>query len=263
MTWWFLVFFAVFFIGITKSGFGSGIGLIIVPMAALGLAHTPYGFEAALGVLLPLLLIGDCIAVWQYRHLFSLQIVKKLLPATAVGVVIGAAILYWFGSHEKRIAEALIQIEIGLESVALVSLHFYRVWRGQRDLYVPRPLHNHLVGGTAAVSSTLAHAAGPIIALYLLPQGLDRQLFVGTCAIYFAILNAAKLPGYWMAGQFDHDVWRLSLKLLPLVFAGAAAGFWMNKRMNDRLFSHVVFTATFTLGLYLMYVGLRSLIGLS
>jgi uncharacterized membrane protein YfcA len=189
--------------------------------------------------------------------------VQKLLPATAVGVVVGSALLWWFGSHEKQIAEALIKTEIGLESVALVGLHFYRVWRGKRDLYVPKPVHNHLVGGTAAVSSTLAHAAGPIIALYLLPQGLDRQLFVGTCAIYFAILNAAKLPGYWFAGQFDGQVLPLSLKVLPLVFLGAVAGFWMNKRMSDRIFSHVVFTATFALGLYLMYVGLRSLIAIS
>jgi hypothetical protein len=257
--WWLLVFFAVFFIGITKSGFGSGIGLIIVPMAALGMSHTKYGFEAALGLLLPLLMIGDFIAVWQYRHLFSLQIVKKLLPSTFVGVIVGSSLLWWFG--RQPMAEALIKTEIGLESTLLVTLHFYRVWRGKRDLYVPKPAHNHIVGGTAAVSSTLAHAAGPIIALYLLPQGLDRQLFVGTCAIYFGILNAAKIPAYAAAGQFNGGVLPLSLVMLPLVFAGAATGFWMNKRITDRVFSNVVFTATFVLGLYLMVVGLGTLVG--
>lgn len=258
--WWLLVFFAVFFIGITKSGFGSGVGLLIVPLTALGLSHTPYGFDAALGLLLPLLIAGDLIAVWQYRHLFSLQIVKKLLPATALGVVIGSALLWWFGSHEKAIAEALIKTEIGLESVALVGLHCYRVRRGNREVYVPKPMHNHIVGATAAVSSTMAHAAGPIIALYLLPQKLDRQLFVGTCAIYFGILNNAKVPGYYFAGQFNTAIFGLSLQLLPLVLAGAMVGFWLNKRMTDRIFSNVVFTITFVLGMYLVGDGVATLV---
>jgi len=257
--WWLLVCFAVFFIGITKSGFGSGVGLLIVPATALALSHTPYKFEGALGLLLPLLIVGDLIAIWQYRHLFSLTIVRKLLPSTAIGVVIGSLMLWWFGTHEQKVAEALIKTEIGLESVALVGLHFYRVWRGQRELYVPKPIHSHVVGGTAAVSSTMAHAAGPIIALYLLPQKLDRQLFVGTCAIYFGILNNAKLPGYYFAGQLNLRLFYLSLELLPLVFVGAAVGFWLNKRMTDRIFSNIVFALTFALGNYLLYNGLVTL----
>ncbi len=257
--WWALICFAVFFIGIAKSGFGSGVGLLIVPTTAMAMAHTPFGFEGALGLLLPLLIVGDLIAIWQYRHLFSMSIVKKLLPATVVGVVIGSLLLAWFHDHDRKIAESLIKTEIGLESVALVVLHFYRVWRGQRELYVPKPLHNHLVGGTAAISSTMAHAAGPIIALYLLPQKLDRKLFVGTCAIYFGILNNAKIPGYFFAGQMHWDLFYLSLKLLPLVFIGAAAGFWLNQRMTDRIFSNIVFSVTLVLGVYLMYDGISTL----
>jgi len=259
MGWWFLICFAVFFIGIAKSGFGSGVGLLIVPVTVLAMGHTAYRSEAALGLLLPLLIVGDLVAILQYRHLFSLQIVKKLLPATLVGVVIGSAMLWWFGTHQQKVAEALIKTEIGLESVALVALHFYRVWRGQRELYVPKPLHNHLVGGFSAISSTMAHAAGPIIALYLLPQKLDRQLFVGTCAIYFGILNNAKIPGYFFAGQLNLGLFWLSIKLLPLVLAGAVAGFWLNKRMTDRVFSNIVFSVTFVLGGYLMYNGLTTL----
>ena len=257
--WWVLVGFAVFFIGIAKSGFGSGVGLMIVPMTALAMSHTQYGFEGALGLLLPLLIVGDLIAIWQYRRLFSLTIVKKLLPATFVGVVIGSLALRWFGEHDQLVAEALIKTEIGLESVLLVSLHFYRIWRGLRELYVPKPLHSHLVGGTAAISSTMAHAAGPIIALYLLPQKLDRQLFVGTCAIYFGILNNCKIPGYFFAGQMHLNLFLISIKLLPLVFLGAVMGFWLNKRMTDRIFSNVIFSVTFALGAYLMYNGLSTL----
>ena len=83
---WLVVFFAVFLIGVTKSGFGSGVGLMIVPMTVMAMGHTRHGSQAALGLMLPLLIAGDLIAVWQYRHLFSLEIVKKLLPGTFAGL---------------------------------------------------------------------------------------------------------------------------------------------------------------------------------
>ena len=54
MVWWFIVFLAVFLIGVTKSGFGSGVGLMVVPMTAIAMGHIPgRGSEAALGLLLP------------------------------------------------------------------------------------------------------------------------------------------------------------------------------------------------------------------
>src|SRR5580693_507323 len=82
---WATVFLAVFFIGLTKSGFGSGLGLLAVPMITLAMAKIPgRGAEAGIGFMLPLLIAGDLIAVWQYRRLFSLEIVKRLLPGSIV-----------------------------------------------------------------------------------------------------------------------------------------------------------------------------------
>jgi uncharacterized membrane protein YfcA len=62
--WWALVALAIFLIGVTKSGFGSGAGLMIVPMTAIAMRHLPPGAEAALPLLLPLLIVGDVIAIW-------------------------------------------------------------------------------------------------------------------------------------------------------------------------------------------------------
>src|SRR5581483_6860730 len=69
--WWLLVFLAVVLIGVTKSGFGSGVGLMIVPMTAIAMGNIPgRDSETALGLLLPLLIFGDLLAVWQYRKFF-------------------------------------------------------------------------------------------------------------------------------------------------------------------------------------------------
>jgi uncharacterized membrane protein YfcA len=258
--WWALVSLAIFLIGVTKSGFGSGAGLMIVPMTAIAMRHLPYGAEAALPLLLPLLIAGDVIAIWQYRQHFSGRIITRLLPGTFVGIVAGTLMLRWFAS-QKELAEAMINVEIGLESVVLVSLNWYRTWQSRHGVppYRPSAVKSTAVGAFAGMSSTLAHAAGPIVALHLLPQRLERGVFVGTCALYFFIVNTAKLPGYWASGLFGRLSPIFALKFLPLVLVGAAFGFWVNRRIRDGLFTTVVYAITFGLGWYILFRGVEGL----
>jgi hypothetical protein len=276
MFWWFLVFLAILLIGVTKSGFGSGVGLMIVPMTAIAMGHIPgRDSVAALGLLLPLLIAGDLIAVWQYFDLFfpksrddsphddSIQaraVIRRLLPGTVAGVILGGAILALIHTRADLVG-ALIRIEIGCESILLVSIHWWRIYRGVQQRLMHEPWRSHLTGGFAAVSSTLAHAAGPIIAMYLLPLRLDRQLYVGTCAVYFFILNTAKLPAYYASGQFAHAQLSFTFRLLPLVVAGAVFGRWLNKRLSDVLFTTIVYIVTFALGWYILADGILRLFG--
>jgi hypothetical protein len=264
MAWWSIVFFAVFLIGVTKSGFGSGVGLMIVPMVAISLGHIPgRRSEMALGLLLPLLIVGDLVAVWQYFRLFTAEtpvrkIIGRLAPGTAVGVIVGGYIL-WAVHKQANLVGALIRIEIGVESLLLVGLHWWRMWRGVQHHLMPEPARSNVTGGFAAISSTLAHAAGPIVAMYLLPLKLDRQLYVGVSALYFFFLNTAKLPAYYFSGQFDHTEFSFTLRFLPLVLAGALFGRWLNRRLNDKVFINVVYFVTFCLGWYILIDGIKSL----
>jgi uncharacterized protein len=291
--WWLVVCLAIFLIGVTKSGFGSGMGLMVVPLTAIAMGHIPgRGAEAALGLLLPLLIIGDLIAVGQYRRLFALRpaplpalvpvgagaaaavqptdppddgrqtalrLLRRLLPGTAVGVLLGGLLLWWF-HQQKELVGALMRIEIGIESILLVGLHWWRQHRGTQTQLLPEPIRSHLTGAFAGISSTLAHAAGPIIAMYLLPLKLDRRLFVALCAIYFFILNTAKLPAYWLSGQFEKAELSFTIQLLPLVAAGALFGFWINRRMNDVLFTRIVYLLTFAMGWYILVEGTLTLL---
>jgi uncharacterized membrane protein YfcA len=255
--WWALVAFCAFGIGVTKSGFGSGMGLALVPTLAIALGHTDRGTEAALGFMAQLLVLGDLIAIYQWRDKLSGAVVKRLLPGTFMGVVLGSTIL-WAFEHYKRdplILRSLLQIEIGFECMLLVGLHWWRQYRGMQTRLLPEPTRSHLTGSFAGTSSTLCHGAGPIISTYLLPLKLDRAAFVGNSALYFFILNSAKLPFYYLLGQFHHASLGLTAQFMPLVLIGAFVGVWMNRRINDKLFTRIIYIVTFLLGVYILVEG--------
>jgi uncharacterized membrane protein YfcA len=252
--WWAVALCAIFLIGMTKSGFGSGVGLMVVPMMALAMPHIlpERGERTTLGLVLPLLVAGDFIAVYQYRKLFSRAIIRRLMRGTIVGLVIGGGLLAWFHNRPPATATSLIRLEIGAEAVVLVSLHWWRIARRGQTAYKPAVWKDDATGTFAAASSTLAHAAGPIVTLYLLPQQLGRDLFIGTSAIYFFIVNTAKLPVYWYGNLFRDASPLFSLRFLPVVVFGAFFGWWVKSRIHDRLFTTIVYSVTFVLGCYML-----------
>jgi hypothetical protein len=260
--WWAVVCLAIFLIGVTKSGFGAGAAFIIAPLTAIGMRHVDPrgGGQATLPLLLPLLMVGDLIAIWQYRRQFSMRIIGRLAVGTLIGIAAGTALLSWFMSR-KDLSAALINLVIGLESVILVSLQWYRQWRATHGVpqYRPSIGKSTAVGAFAGLSSTLAHAAGPIVALHLLPQRLERGVFVGTCAVYFFLVNSAKLPGYYQAGLFNEISPAFALRFVLLVLAGAVFGFWVNRRIHDTLFTTWVYAITFVLGWYILFRGIEGL----
>jgi hypothetical protein len=320
--WWAIVFLDIFLIGLTKSGFGSGVGIMIVPIMAIALGQIPAQHsEAALGLLLPLLIAGDLFAVSQYwRLLFGRSgeahsqsrlsnvgqmsattqaaampdsasehqnllhvsdstvrstepppitvpqnararaVLLRLMPGTAVGVVLGGLLL-WTLHKQVELVGALMRIEIGLEAIFLVSLHWWRIYRGIPQRLMPEPWRSHLTGAFSAVSSTLAHAAGPIIAMYMLPLRLDRRLYVATSAMFFFFLNTAKLPAYYASGQFAQAKISTTFLFLPLVVLGAIAGRLINRRLSDLWFTRIVYIVTFALGWYILADGILRLFG--
>ncbi|HEX8325641.1 MAG TPA: sulfite exporter TauE/SafE family protein, partial [Tepidisphaeraceae bacterium] len=179
---WIVICLAVALIGIAKSGFGGGLGLIVVPIVTLALPMAgqyegQYRGDDALGLLLPLLIVGDIIAVWQYRREVSWPLVGRLMPGAIVGILIGTWLI-WLLKNDAKLAASLINLEIGFESMLLVGLSWYRQWHGRQQKLLPEPWRAIGTGTFAGASSTLAHAAGPIIAMYLLPLELGRLRMV-------------------------------------------------------------------------------------
>jgi len=111
-----------------------------------------------------------------------------------------------------------------------------------------------LMGTIAGFTSTLAHAGGPPIAIYLLPQKLSPSLYVGTAVIFFAIVNAVKLLPYWSLGMLKVGNIATIAMLAPLTYVGVKLGLYLNNRFSQKWFDRVVYGVLFLSGLQLLGV---------
>lgn len=99
----------------------------------------------------------------------------------------------------------------------------------------------------AGLSSTLAHAAGPVVQMYLLPAKLDKQAFAGTTVFYFLILNGLKLVPFTALGRFSNGQLLSNLWLLPLIPLGVLTGYGLVRIIKQQqyiFFIHCTLIAT-------------------
>ncbi|MCH8197312.1 MAG: sulfite exporter TauE/SafE family protein, partial [Proteobacteria bacterium] len=109
-------------------------------------------------------------------------------------------------------------------------------------------------------TSFLAHAGGPPVNVYLLPQRMDMTLFVGTKVVFFIIVNFVKLIPYAWLGQLHAGNLATSLVLIPLAPVGVGLGLWLHRRIDNELFYRICYVILFLVGIRLLYDGVSDLI---
>jgi uncharacterized membrane protein YfcA len=100
-----------------------------------------------------------------------------------------------------------------------------------------------VVGVVAGTVSTIAHSAGPIVALYLLQERVSKRQLVATMLLYTLLINSVKLVSYIGIHTVTAATFRESLWLLPILPVGTLAGAWMNKRLPEKPFVIIMYAA--------------------
>ena len=160
---------AVLMFGISKGGFGGGLGMLAVPLMALVVSPVQ-----AAGILLPILCLMDLLSLWAYRRKWVWTELRVLLPASLLGISVGT----WLFGY---MSPAVIRLIIGI--VAVVFTVHYVLARRRRPRGNPPDFPQSagwLGGGVAGFTSFIAHAGGPPINMYLLRRPLNRTDFVAT-----------------------------------------------------------------------------------
>lgn len=221
---WLLAAVAALCIGLGKSGF-PGIGL--VPVIVFAFIFTA---RDSTGLVLPMLIVGDICSLLAFRQHAQWTYVRRMLPPACIGVVIGWALM-------QRIDAAAFKPLIGSIILVLTLLQGARMRRPGWFAHVPHARwFAWTLGLIAGVTTMLANAAGPIMALYFLAVSLPKLEFVGTSAWYFLIVNSFKVPFSTGLGLIRPDTLALNAALTPLIALGILVGRWLVTRVPQQLF---------------------------
>ncbi len=245
MLFWISAICAVTLVGISKAGFGAGVGVVSTPLMALTI---PVADAAAL--LLPLLVLCDIVAVYSYGMGFHRRSIKLLLPGAIIGIAAGGFFFGYFIGMDH-----VMRVGIGVLAILFVAFQAARVYIvGALKEHRPHAAEGVLMGAISGFTSTLAHAGGPPLAVYLLPQKLTPALYVGTSVIFFAVTNALKLIPYWGLGMLKVGNITTIALLSPLTYVGVRLGLYLNGRFSQKWFDRVVYGVLFLSGVQLLGV---------
>ena len=217
-----IAFSAALLLGIAKSGI-KGLAILIVTGLAL-----VYGAKESTGILMPLLICGDILAVIYYKRHVKWVYLIKLLPWMVAGVLVGVV----FG---KDLPEDLFKS--GMAVIILISVAMMYYWERKKDRKVPNHLSfAALMGMMAGFTTMVGNLAGVFSNIYFLAIKLPKNEFIGTAAWLFFIINLFKVPFHiWSWGTINPASFQISLSLIPAVILGFLFGVSIVKKIkNDR-----------------------------
>ncbi|MFC9842146.1 sulfite exporter TauE/SafE family protein [Streptomyces sp. NPDC060223] len=207
--------------------------------------------RASTGVLLPILIVGDVLAVLTYRRHAHWPTLWRLFPAVAAGVVLGTLFLVWAD-------DGVVRTSIG---AILLLMAAVTLWRRRAATKDEEPdsvttrtgrVKARSYGVLGGFTTMVANAGGPVMSMYLLSAGFRKLGFLGTSAFFFLIVNVSKVPFSVGLGLIDGNSLLLDAALAVFVLPGAVLGRWAVNRINQRLFERLVIAATVVGGAQLL-----------
>jgi len=222
---WGLAAVTALIVGLNKTGI-PGLSIIFVPLFALVLPA-----RVSTGALLPLLIVGDVVAVLWYRRHAVWKHLLRLFPWTFAGIVAGFFAL-------GRIDDAQLRHVIGVLVIVGIAAGLWRDRAGRGGAEVPASLwFAALTGILAGAATMVANAAGPIMMVYLLAMRLPKEEFLGTGAWFYAVVNLVKVPFSVGLGLISPQSLLLDAILSGAVLVGAALGILAAQRLPQRAFN--------------------------
>ena len=232
---WLVLALCALLIGFSKTAIG-GMGLIAVVLASQVVAT-----KDSTAVVLVMLLVGDLVATWTYRHDVDWRLIARLIPPVLVGIGVGALFLTWVdGPTLKRTMGVIVLVLLVLG-----------LWPDR--LAAHRPGVGLAYGGLAGFTTMVANGGGPPMNLYLLARRYDKLRFLGTTAWFFFAVNLIKVPFSITGGIMRADTALLGAVLAPLVLTGTWLGRSTIKRINQATFEKLVTAFVAVAAVYLLF----------
>jgi uncharacterized protein len=245
---------AVLALGLSKGGL-AGVGQMALPLLVIAIPP----FQAG-AIMIPLMIVQDLFALWVYRKDWNGRILAIMVPGAAVGVLAAWALAV-------HISDAWVRIFIAVITLAFVAFNVIGAKRvaqeAQKDFdklgSLPGVPGGMFWGALSGFSSTICQAGGPPYQIYILRLRLTKMVFVSTNIYFFATLNWLKIGPFYALGQFTTTTLLTSAVLLPLALAFNQLGFWVVRRLPEKLFYRVIIVLMALVSLELFRSGITEL----
>ena len=233
----------VLLLGMSKGGFP--IQSISLPILILIWPDQMEPAREAVSFLLPILCAMDAVAMLFYWRHVRWDRIRPAVPGTLAGVLLAS--LLFFSGRETAIAisDKALQLCVGLLGVSFILYQLARrrilaAIGGGRPL-VPGWKIGTLAGLGCGITSTIAHAAGPVSQMYFLPQQLPKLQLAGTLCGFFFGLNAVKLIPFALQGRLTAETLSLGTVMLPVVPIGVGLGYLLVRVIHERTYVRFIY----------------------
>ena len=228
---WSLAMLSAFILGSTKAGLTSLSTLNVALLAFV------FGSKTSTGIFLPMLIVGDILAVLYYKRAVHWQSLIRLSPFLVIGVLLGA----WIG---RDLNEVIFKKLMAGIIILVVAATFWLENRPLAHISKSR-WFSGTMGIATGFTSMVGNQASGFSTTYLMSMGLSKLNFIGTNAWLFFFLNIFKLPFHIFSW---HTVNMSSIKvnacLLPFLFIGFYAGIFIVKQLNETRYRQVILWLT-------------------
>ena len=243
-----LTIVAALLVGFSKTGVPT-LGIFVAAMLA-----SVFPASDSVGLLTPILITGDVIAIVYYRRAVEWKPLFALLPWVSVGMAGGYFVL-------EAIDNRSLGLLIGTLVLLLIGVHVgrERLERALNVAFTKSAAFHALLGVLAGFTTMVGNAAGSIMSIYLLSKGMNKTSFIGTNAFFFFLVNVIKVPFTAHLGLITADSLTINAWVMPVVAIGAYAGFKVVPRIPQRWFATIILSLASFGGIYLIAGSLRLL----
>lgn len=228
---WFIAGLAAFILGFAKAGI-KGLGVLIVTLMAL-----VFGSKVSTGVIIPLLIVADILAVIYYRRNADWGLLFKLLPWMVLGVLLGVYV-------GQDLPERLFKR--GMAAIILLTTIMMFWWEQKKIVKVPsNRWFARVMGFSAGFTTMIGNLAGAFANIFFLAMRVPKNVFIGTTAWLFFFINTFKLPFHiWAWETVSIETFAVNIRLIPIVVIGFIVGVRTVELIKEKSYRRMILILT-------------------
>jgi uncharacterized membrane protein YfcA len=234
---------AVICVGLSKGGFGGTFAMLGVPIMSLVISP----LQAA-GIMLPILLVMDAVALMAYKGKADWRSLAILLPAAMLGIGIG-----W--GTAAYVNDTFVTLMIGVISLAFVADY---VFKRSKETAALRPQCTERIflgSGRWLYKLHQPHGRPAVPDVYAAPE-TGTDVVRRDSGDLLCHGERGKGHALFFLGQFDSTNLTTSVTLFPVALIATLAGVRLVRIVKAETFYGIIYVFMAVIGVKLTYDGI-------